>query len=170
VVNSAVLVLNQSYEPLNVCQARRAVVLLYRGKAELLEDGRGEIRSVSQAFPLPSVIRLIYLIKHHRAQCRLSRLEVFSRDRFVCQYCGRETRQLTLDHVIPRHQGGQHVWENVVSACIPCNHRKAGRTPEQARMRLIRQPRAPGERGYLIPYHCLRHHQEWHKYVPYQGG
>jgi len=170
VVNSAVLVLNQNYEPLNVCPARRAVVLLYRGKAELLENGRGEIRSAHQAFPLPSVIRLVYLIKRNRAQRRLSRLEVFSRDRFVCQYCGRQTRQLTLDHVIPRYLGGQHVWENLVSACIPCNHRKAGRTPEQARMSLIRQPRAPTGHGYLIPYHYLRHHQEWHKYVPYQGG
>ena len=169
-VNSAVLVLNQNYEPLNVCQVRRAVVLLYRGKAEMVEDGRGEIHSIAETIPLPSVIRLVYLIKRPRAQRKLSRLEVFSRDRFTCQYCGSSTRELTLDHVIPRHQGGQHIWENLVSACIPCNRRKAGRTPEQARMTLVRQPREPSARGFLVPYHHLRRHQEWHKYLLSQAG
>ena len=125
-INLPVLVLNQTYEPLNICRVRRAIVLLYRGKAEMLENGSGFIQSVSYTFPVPSVIRLAYWIKRPRPQPKLTRLEIFHRDRYTCQYCGKETRQLTLDHVIPRHQGGEHNWENVVSACVPCNRRKAG--------------------------------------------
>jgi len=114
-INLPVLVLNQNYEPLNVCRARRAVVLVYGGKAEMLEDGSGFIHSARHSFPLPSVIRLSYIIKRPRPKRKLTRLEVFNRDQYTCQYCGRESRQLTLDHVIPRHRGGQHTWENVVS-------------------------------------------------------
>ena len=95
---SSVLVLNQNYEPLNVCNARRAFVLVHRGKAEVLEHGDGVLRSPSAIFPLPSVIRLIYMIKRPRPQMRLSRREVFNRDRHTCQYCGRRgQRDLTLD-------------------------------------------------------------------------
>jgi len=166
-INLPVLVLNQSYEPLNLCRVRRAVVLVYRGKAEMLENGSGFIRSADSIFPLPSVIRLAYMIKRPRPnQKKLTRLEVFSRDHFACQYCGKQSRQLTLDHVIPRHQGGKHTWENVVSACIPCNRRKAGRTPEQARMRLIQQPYIPHSNiPFYIPYH-LQLRSEWQKYLP----
>src|SRR3990172_10406714 len=131
-IGSAVLVLNQNYEPLNVCNARRAVVLLHRGKAEVLEHSEGTIHSPSFSIPLPSVIRLVYLIKRPRPQRRLTRRDIFTRDRHTCQYCARETKDLTLDHVLPRHRGGRHSWENVVSACKACNHRKAGRTPSEA--------------------------------------
>ena len=141
--NLPVLVLNQNYEPLNICRARRAIVLLYQGKAEMLEDGSGFIHSVSSIFSLPSVIRLAYMIKRPRPERKLTRLEIFNRDQYTCQYCGKETRQLTLDHVIPRHRNGHHTWENIVSACIPCNRRKAGRTPEQAGMRLLHRPSPP---------------------------
>ncbi len=139
-INLPVLVLNQNYEPLNICRARRAVVLVYCGKAEMLEDGSGFIHSIGQIFSVPSVIRLAYMIKRPRPKRKLTRLEVFNRDQYICQYCGKESRQLTLDHVIPRYRSGEHTWENVVSACIPCNRHKAGRTPEQAGMRLIRCP------------------------------
>jgi len=103
-VNRSVLVLNQNYEPLNICRARRAVVLVYEGKAEMLEDGTGFIHSISYSFPLPSVIRLPYMIKRPRPKRRLTRLEVFSRDQYTCQYCGKESRLLTLDHIIPRYK------------------------------------------------------------------
>lgn len=166
-INLPVLVLNQTYEPLNICRVRRAIVLLYRGKAEMLENGSGFIQSVSYTFPVPSVIRLAYWIKRPRPQPKLTRLEIFHRDRYTCQYCGKETRQLTLDHVIPRHQGGEHNWENVVSACVPCNRRKAGRTPEQARMRLLHSPTPPrGNTLFYIPYHYLQTQSEWQKYLP----
>ena len=122
-INSPVLVLNQNYQPLNVCNARRAFVLLGRGEAELLETGRGYVRTVSQRIPVPSVIRLIYMVKRPLVRRRLSRRAIFYRDGFKCQYCGKESnKDLTLDHVMPRSKGGLHEWENVVSACIPCNH------------------------------------------------
>ena len=166
-INLPVLVLNQSYEPLTVCRARRAVVLIYRGKAEMLENGVGFIHSVSNSFPLPSVIRLAYMVKRPYRERKLTRFEVFSRDRYTCQYCGKETRQLTLDHIIPRYRGGQHTWENVVSACVPCNRRKAGRTPKEAGMRLIRLPSYPSHGPFFnIPYHYQQSKQEWQKYLP----
>ncbi len=118
-INFPVLVLNQSYEPLNVCRVRRAVVLLYRGKAEMLENGTGFIHSATYTFPVPSVIRLAYMIKRPRPERKLTRLEVFNRDQYTCQYCGKETRQLTLDHIIPRYQGGEHVWEMWLAPVYP---------------------------------------------------
>jgi 5-methylcytosine-specific restriction endonuclease McrA len=147
-VNLPVLVLNQNYEPLNVCQVRRAVVLLYHGKAEMLENGTGFIHTASLDFPLPSVIRLAYMIKRPRPQRKL-------------------TRQLTLDHVIPRYRGGEHVWENVVSACIICNRHKAGKTPSEAGMRLIHQPAPPrGDAFFYIPHRYRQTHSQWQKYLP----
>jgi len=166
-INLPVLVLNQNYEPFNICRVRRAVVLLYGGKAEMLENGSGFIHSANSIFPLPSVIRLASMIKRPRPERRLTRLEVFNRDQYTCQYCGKETRQITIDHVIPRHQGGEHVWENVASACVACNRRKAGRTPEQARMRLICRPSTPrGNNFFYIPYQYLQTHTVWQKYLP----
>jgi len=166
-VNLPVLVLNQNYEPLNVCQVRRAVVLIYRGKAEMLENGTGFIHSATNTFALPSVIRLAYMIKRPRPMRKLTRLEVFNRDQYTCQYCGKQSHQLTLDHVIPRHQGGEHVWENVVSACIPCNRRKAGKTPSEAGMKLTCHPAPPHDSIYFyIPYHYLQTQHEWQKYLP----
>jgi 5-methylcytosine-specific restriction endonuclease McrA len=168
VVNSPVLVLNQNYEPLNICKVRRALNLLLRGKAEVLENGRGKLHSVDGVFDVPSVIRLVYLVKHHPRPRRLTKLEVFSRDGYVCQYCGRKSKELTLDHVIPRRRGGEHTWENVVTACIPCNRRKAGRTPMEAGMPLLREPTAPRHNGFYVPYHHLCAHSEWRKYLPQQ--
>ena len=164
-VNNPVLVLNQDYQPVNICRVRRAVVLALRGKAEVVENGKGEIHSLNYTIPLPSVIRLIYMVKRPIVQRKLTRLEIFSRDKYTCQYCGRETRELTLDHVTPRGKGGEHTWENVVSCCIPCNRRKAGRTPKEARMRLIRSPFAPRPSTFYIPYHYLYTHSEWQRFL-----
>ena len=166
-INFPVLVLNQNYEPLNVCRVRRAVVLLQDGKAEMLENGTGFIHSTSLDFPVPSVIRLGYMIKRPRPQRKLTRLEIFHRDHFTCQYCGKHTSQLTLDHVIPRYRGGEHLWENVVSACIPCNRRKAGRTPIEAGMKLLSSPAPPrGDRFFYIPYRYRQSQTRWQKYLP----
>ena len=165
-VDYPVLVLNQSYEPLNLCRTRRAIVLVFRGKAEVVENSRGELHSVQQVFQIPSVIRLVYLVSRPRHERKMSRFEVFSRDRYTCQYCGRQTKELTLDHIIPRRRGGEHTWENVVSACIPCNRRKGGRNPDEARMKLLRQARSPRHDGFYVPYHLLLNHSEWQKYLP----
>lgn len=165
-LNRPVLVLNQSYEPLNICRVRRAVVLINQGKAEMLENGLGFIHSVNNIFPLPSVIKLAHMIKRPRPERKLTRLGVFHRDHYTCQYCGIESRQLTIDHVLPRYRGGQHTWENVVTACIPCNRRKAGKTPKQARMKLIRQPSQPHDNiPFYIPHHYIQDLSEWQKYL-----
>jgi 5-methylcytosine-specific restriction endonuclease McrA len=164
--NSAVLVLNQNYEPLNVCNTRRAFVLVDRGKAEVLEHAEGVIRTAFLSFPRPSVIRLITLIRRPRPQMRLTRREVFVRDRYTCQYCGKPTRDLTIDHVLPRHRGGRHSWENLVSACRHCNHRKAGRTPQEAHMTLLTEPKRPPASSYYIFYHYLESQSDWRKFIP----
>ncbi len=165
-INLQVLVLNQNYEPLNICNVRRAVVLMYRGKAEPLENGRGELRSLSFTVQVPYVIRLMHMVKRPLRERRLSRREVFYRDKHTCQYCGKETGNLTLDHIIPRYRNGPHDWENVVSACIPCNRRKAGKTPSEAGMVLLSKPRAP----HPNPYYLFHHRpllEEWRKFIPW---
>ncbi len=166
-VNLPVLVLNQNYEPLNICRARRAVVLVYRGKAEMLENGSGFIHTASAAFPLPSVIRLEDMVKRPRQPRKLTRMEIFHRDDYTCQYCGKKTRHLTLDHVIPRYRDGQHTWENVVSACADCNRRKAGKTPKEANMKLLTKPAPPrSSLPFYIPLHRLDNRSQWQKYLP----
>ncbi len=169
-VNSAVLVLNQNYQPLNVCNAGRAFVLIDRGKAEVLEHGDGGIRTPRHFFFLPSVIRMIYMIKRPRPRMRLSRREVFNRDKHTCQYCGKQTRDLTLDHVMPRHRNGRHEWENLTSACKKCNHRKAGQTPEEARMYLRHDPYQPTYSYFRTFYHYLERNEGWRKFIPAMDG
>lgn len=166
VLRAPVLVLNLNYVPINVCSVRRAIVLVGKGKAELLQNHRGQIHTVSCVFDIPSIIRLDFLIKRPFAPRKLSKREVFLRDRFTCQYCERKTQDLTLDHVVPRRQWGKHSWENVVAACSGCNLRKAGRTPEEANMRLIRAPRAPQPDPYRILKN-LTILEEWRPYIPW---
>jgi len=115
VLELPVLLLNQNYEALNICNIcnicniRRAAVLLGGEKAEMLENGRGELRTSQAIFDIPTVIRLIYMVKRPIQQHRLSRQEVFLRDGYICQYCGKKTKDLTIDHVMPHHKGGPHV-------------------------------------------------------------
>jgi len=162
----SVLVLNQNYEPLNVCNVRRALVLVLRGKAEVIETAAAAFHTARAAFQLPSVIRLVYMIKRPRPKVRLTRKEIFARDGWQCVYCGRATRDLTLDHVMPRHRGGPHTWDNLVSACKPCNHRKAGRTPGEARMAMLSEPGMPRLSIYHGFFQYLGSQQEWRKFVP----
>jgi 5-methylcytosine-specific restriction endonuclease McrA len=139
-----VLVLNASYEPLNVCSVRRAHVLVFKGKAEVIEELGKPLHSASSTFPWPHVIRLITYVRVPRAvQRKISRRALFARDGWRCVYCGTSGGRLTLDHVVPRSRGGESVWENVVTACAPCNHKKGDRTLEEARMDLLRLPKAP---------------------------
>ncbi len=141
---SHVLVLNASYEPLNVCSVRRAHVLVWKGKAEVIEDLDKPLRSAARDFVWPHVIRLLSYVRVPKAiQRKISRRALFARDKWRCQYCGTETGKLTLDHVKPRSRGGESVWDNVVTSCGPCNLRKGNRTLEEAGMRLHHPPRAP---------------------------
>ena len=169
-MHEPVLVLNANFEPINVCTTRRAIGLLLAGKADMVVNGRGHIRTVKQLLPRPSVIRLEAQVHRPRPHIKLTRREVFRRDNYTCQYCGKHTRDLTLDHVIPRSLGGRDTWDNLVSACARCNHRKGGRTPEQARMRLVRAPREPSANPYRVIYRHLSGAapQEWLVYLP--GG
>jgi len=166
-LSSPVLVLNLNYEPINVCNARRALLLIFRGKAELLTNGQGQVFSVHAVFDLPSVVRLVYMVKRPFAKRKLSKKEVLLRDRHTCQYCGDKAMDLTLDHVVPRRQGGLQSWENIVSACIPCNHNKAGRTPSEAGLTLLKRPKAP----YPSPYYVLHGRtilEDWRPFIPWE--
>ncbi len=164
-VDANVLVLNLDYQPLNVCNVRRAIVLLGKDKAEVLEHNHALIVSARASFPAPAVIRLAYHIKRPRPVVKLTRKEVLQRDDHTCQYCGRRAHDLTIDHVLPRHRGGQHVWENVVAACKPCNHKKGGKTLHEAHMRLIREPfRPPSTPQYLFSSY-LKNERSWGKFL-----
>ena len=165
-MNAAVLLLNLNYEPLNVCNVRRALVLLDLGKAEVLEYNGLLIRTTRRTYPCPSVIHLVYLIHRPRPHARLTRREIFIRDDYTCQYCGSRMRELTLDHVIPVHRGGPHTWENLVSACPRCNHRKGGRTVEEAHLRLLHTPVHPRSTSYFLFYQYLQTHTDWQKFIP----
>jgi len=138
-----VLVLNQNYEPLMICNAKRAIILVYLGKAEIVERDEFWVRSVRQAFPLPSIVRLVRYIQRPRKQVVLSRKNILKRDNHRCQYCGASKKPLTVDHVIPKERGGEDSWENLVTACVDCNSKKGNRTPEEANMPLLSRPRRP---------------------------
>ena len=139
-----VLILNASYEPLHVCSVKRAVNLLLQEVVERVEDARHVLRTPSTVFQVPSVVRLRrYVRRPQRQRVAFNRRNVFRRDDQRCQYCGRHAHDLTLDHVVPRSRGGPTSWENVVACCRACNARKRDRTPEEARMRLLRTPRTP---------------------------
>jgi len=141
---SRVLILNASYEPLHVCSVKRAVGLLMHEVAERVEDTERVLRSPRSVFPVPSVIRLKRFVRGPiRQRVAFNRKNVFKRDDHHCQYCGRHFSDLTLDHVMPRSRGGPTSWENVVACCKACNARKRDRTPEEARMKLLRPPYAP---------------------------
>ena len=139
-----VLVLNASYEPLNVCSVRRAHVLVFKGKAEVIEELGHPLRSATTSFPWPHVIRLVQYVRVPRTvQRKISRRALFARDGWRCVYCGTSGGRLTLDHVVPRSRGGESVWENVVTSCAPCNLRKGDKLPHEASMELRSKPRAP---------------------------
>jgi 5-methylcytosine-specific restriction endonuclease McrA len=164
-MNEPVLVLNANFEPLNVCTTRRAMNLIFLDKASLVLNGRGVIRTVTRSFPRPSVIRLFRMIKRPRPIVRLTKREILRRDNYTCQYCGKPTPYLTLDHVLPRRLGGSHTWENLVAACPSCNHHKGGRTIAQAHMRLSRIPtRPPSSARYIFAGH-LRQNDDWFVFV-----
>ena len=143
------LVLNATYEPLCVVPVRRAVVLVLKEKAEVLHATDAELHSERRAFAVPSVIRLTYFVKvPFRARAALSRRAVFVRDGHRCQYCGANAEN--IDHVVPRSRGGEHVWENVVAACRPCNTRKEDRLLHEVGFVLRRKPMAPRELTWIV--------------------
>jgi 5-methylcytosine-specific restriction endonuclease McrA len=171
--SNKVLILNRSFEPLQVCDARRAIILLFTGRAERVEDTADLIRSPSVAMLIPSVIRLQRYIRraanHHALS--FNKKNILKRDWYTCLYCGRNSgERMTIDHVLPRSLGGKTIWENVVSACRACNTRKGNRTPQEAGMRLIRKPFKPISALYLtILAQSARHLHVWQKYLPQEA-
>ena len=164
-MQDSVLILNANFEPIHVCDLRRAMGLLLSDKASLVLNGRGEVHTVNYIYPRPSVIRLAKMVSRPRPCVRLTRREILRRDNYTCQYCGKHSIDLTIDHVIPRHLGGEHKWANVVAACPACNHRKGGRLLEDANMHLLRLPKEPpGSARYIFGRNLLEY-AEWEPFL-----
>ena len=162
-----VLVLNTTYEPLNVCSVRRALILLLKDKAEMLEQSGAAVHSERDTFPVPLVIRLTAYVRVPRRSpsARISRRAVFARDKHRCQYCG-SARHLTVDHVVPRSKGGLDTWDNLVTSCAPCNRKKADRPAHAAGLRLTRPPRPPGPAAFVL-LHVDHVHESWRPYLSF---
>ncbi len=160
------LVLNATYEPINVCTVRRATVLLLKSKAEVVEIGTQDLHWATGSLPRPVVIRLMTYVRIPRDthKRKITRRAVFARDGWMCQYCGART-SLTVDHVIPRSKGGGSGWDNIVASCAPCNRRKADRLPHQINMHPRTKPHTPGAHIFIqlasptIP-------ATWRQYLP----
>ncbi|MEW6125962.1 MAG: HNH endonuclease [Acidobacteriota bacterium] len=169
-MNSRVLVLNASFEPINVCTARRAVVLILKGAAHVEEHSTRWLHSSRFSMPVPSVIRLIEYIHIPFERKSLSRKNILMRDNNICQYCGRAfpPQELTLDHVVPRSRNGDSSWDNLVACCRSCNNRKGNLSPEAAGMRLLKKPQAYNlhVNRQIIRY-LGRTDDTWRKYLFY---
>lgn len=164
-LNRKVLIVNQNYEPLCVVNARKAMILIYLGKAEIIEQYPSlYIHSISRAFPYPSIVRLVAFVRVPRRGVVLSRKNILKRDNHRCQYCGARNRPLTVDHVLPKVRGGKDSWENLVCACVACNNRKGNRTPEEANMSLMRQPKRPSYL-FFIYQSIQRIDERWKPYL-----
>lgn len=148
----SVLVLNQSYEPLHICSVRRAIVLVFRGRAEVVETLDTYIHTVDNAFPIPSVVRLGFYVRVPPKPLALTKRNVLKRDGFQCQYCGTNRGPFTIDHVVPRAHGGRDTWENLVCACHRCNNQKGDQTPAEAGLVLMRKPRSPNHVTFIRHY------------------
>ncbi len=160
------LLLNTSYEPLRVVSWRRAVVLTFVDKVEVIEVYPRQVRSVSVALPLPAVLRLKSRAPLRVREVPFSRTNVYARDALTCQYCGARLppHLLSYDHVMPRTRGGRTDWANVVTCCIPCNRSKGDRTPEEAGMRLAHRPHRPSQL-FLAGLGRVRIPSPWQPYL-----
>jgi len=163
-MNEAVLLLNSTYEPLNVINVKRALRLVMAGKAGLVEVDGSPIKTVSASFALPHVVRMAYYVRRPSQRVKFTKRTVLARDGYTCQYCGVQTRDLTLDHVLPKTLGGETIWTNVVAACRRCNGNKGGRTLKESGFILFRPPKEPR----FLPYLRLvrnSYQKSWDKYL-----
>lgn len=162
-----VLLLNANYEPLNVCNLRRAMSLMLLGKVEVLEESPVEVSTSGGRVQVPSIMRMRYQVRRPIPRLRLSRHSILARDNYTCQYCGSK-RDLTIDHVLPRWCGGPQTWDNLVTCCRKCNLKKADKTPQQAGMKLRKPPKQPHYIPYLSLQNYLRAQQrrDWTDYLP----
>jgi 5-methylcytosine-specific restriction endonuclease McrA len=157
-----------SYFPLSLWSWQDTLKAVFLGRVDVVAEYETEVRSVSTAIRLPSVVSLKSYVNHARKPA-FTRFNVFLRDSFSCQYCGKADRDgLTFDHVIPRSRGGKTTWDNIVAACSPCNLRKGGKMPRDARMWPTHTPRQPNmfelnEKGRAFPPNHL--HESWQDYL-----
>jgi len=139
-----VLILNQNYEPLSITEAKKAFVISYLGKAQIVETYEGlQLNTVNRSYPVPSVVRLKNYVRISRRTLSPTRKNILKRDGYRCQYCGTKVGPMTVDHVIPRKMGGKDTWENLVCACTKCNAKKGDHSLREAKLELIRAPRKP---------------------------
>jgi 5-methylcytosine-specific restriction endonuclease McrA len=187
-LDRTVLVLNRLWQAVNLCSARRAFCLLYQGYAQVVHkegdgyatyafwewlerstcyEGSDVVRTVSFRVRVPKVILLVFFDKLPSKEVKLTRYNVFQRDNFTCQYCGRRFGKefLNLDHVIPKERGGQTTWENLVCSCVECNSRKGNRTPKEAGMRLLRRPHKPRWKPLLHTGFPAPVEDAWHRFL-----
>lgn len=168
---TSTLVLNATYEPLQIVSWKRAVRMLFQQKVEVVAEYEQEVRSVSVTLKMPSVLRLLHYVKvrPHHNRVKFSRANIYARDGYRCQYCRRRpsTSELTYDHVIPVARGGPKSWENIVTCCIPCNRKKGNRTPEEAGMKLLKAPKAPSGFPHKIRFHFQQRQapESWRDYI-----
>jgi len=164
-----ILVLYYSYEPLQFCNAKRAIIMILNERAESIESDGHMVRSPNNSFELPAVIRVLKMVKKSkRKSIAFNRKNILRRDNYTCQYCGDVNNTLTVDHIHPKSRGGESSWINVVIACKPCNLKKGNQTPTEKGMQLIKQPFKP---DFYWPYFHVpsgpsSHLQIWQKYLP----
>lgn len=187
-LNNQVLVLNRLWQAVNICSVERAMALLYTDHAQVVDEMEGEfntfsfqewcdlstaaphdemIHSISLRIRIPRVIVLLFFDRLPRKEVKFTRNNLFARDHNTCQYCGKkfERPDLNIDHVVPRQRGGKTTWTNVVCSCVPCNHRKGSRTPEEAGMRLLREPRKPKWRPFVEIKFGRQAHRSWRHFI-----
>ncbi len=167
-VSQEVLVLNSDYEPLNICNVRRAMNLVFLGKVDILHEDSLVLHTVSRAYRSPSVVRLRSHIKRPKPQLRLSRRSILARDNYRCQYCGHTGHDLTVDHVIPKRLGGPTSWDNLVCCCKRCNTKKGDKTLAQVGFTLRTAPRKPKYVPFisLTKFIAGARNQVWRDYLP----
>ena len=164
-LESNVLLLNQNYEPITLCSVKRAIIMVWLGKAEIVESAGDFVCSVSRKIVIPSIIRLLMYVKiTQRCEIQLTRQNVIRRDHHRCQYCGKTDGPMTVDHVLPRSLGGGDYWTNLVACCPECNNKKRNRTPAQAGMQLISKPSKPNVRTFRF-LHRGPVHTTWRTYL-----
>jgi len=164
-----ILVLNYSYEPLQFCNAKRAIIMVLSGRAEGLEVDGYQVKSPNATFSLPTVIRVLKMVRKKTGKgISFSKKNILKRDNFICQYCSETSQVLTIDHIIPKSRGGKTTWNNVVAACKPCNLKKSDKTLEEAGFCLAKKPSKPDFYLYSlsIPTAPKSHLESWNKYLP----
>ena len=164
-----ILVLNSTYEPLQFCAAKRAILLVLTGRAEKIECDGFVVRSPTMAFQLPTVIRVLNRVQRvKRNSVAFSKKNILRRDDYTCQYCGVQDHPLTIDHITPKSRGGKTSWANIIVACKPCNLKKGSRTAVEAGMKILKKPVRPNCNylAFTIPPGPQSHIDVWGKYLP----